>query len=98
MQAPISRPALEENIVLGVALKGSKRTLPIDDGMAPPPAPAEGKELAARRGGNGSQTAEKDKKDNQSSSTPSATPSDQSGRDGNGWQISGYDIGSGQWC
>uniref|UniRef100_A0ACD5UJ14 Uncharacterized protein n=2 Tax=Avena sativa TaxID=4498 RepID=A0ACD5UJ14_AVESA len=30
-----SRPALEDNIVLGVALEGSKRTLPIQEGMVP---------------------------------------------------------------
>lgn len=44
-----SKTILEENIVLGVALEGSKRTLPIDDEeMVPPPlAPAaEAKELA----------------------------------------------------
>ncbi|KAF2939839.1 mechanosensitive ion channel protein 2, chloroplastic [Oryza sativa Japonica Group] len=30
-----SRPVFEDNIVLGLALEGSKRTLPIDDGMNP---------------------------------------------------------------
>lgn len=30
-----SRPAFEDNIVLGVALEGSKRTLPIEEGMNP---------------------------------------------------------------
>lgn len=30
-----SRPVFEDNIVLGVALEGSKRTLPIDEGMNP---------------------------------------------------------------
>uniref|UniRef100_A0A0D9XWG0 Mechanosensitive ion channel protein n=1 Tax=Leersia perrieri TaxID=77586 RepID=A0A0D9XWG0_9ORYZ len=30
-----SRPVFEDNIVLGLALDGSKRTLPIDDGMNP---------------------------------------------------------------
>ncbi|PNT75443.1 hypothetical protein BRADI_1g32757v3 [Brachypodium distachyon] len=30
-----SRPALEDNIVLGVALEGSKRTLPIEEGIDP---------------------------------------------------------------
>ncbi|KAF0922142.1 hypothetical protein E2562_027761 [Oryza meyeriana var. granulata] len=30
-----SRPVFEDNIVLGLALEGSKRTLPIDDGMHP---------------------------------------------------------------
>ncbi|GMI86564.1 MSCS-like 2 [Hibiscus trionum] len=57
---PIVRPALEENIVLGVALKGSKRTLPIEEEMTPRITYA--KEVAsASRNGNGS-TA-KDKKD-----------------------------------
>ncbi|KAF7830011.1 mechanosensitive ion channel protein 3, chloroplastic-like isoform X1 [Senna tora] len=56
-----ARPSLEENIVLGVALKGSKRTLPIDEEMTPP-APTESQELAAQRNGNGP-PASKDKKD-----------------------------------
>ncbi|CAM0955131.1 unnamed protein product [Alopecurus aequalis] len=30
-----SRPAFEDNILLGVALEGSRRTLPIDEGMNP---------------------------------------------------------------
>jgi MscS family membrane protein len=30
-----SRPAMEDNIVLGVALEGSKRTLPIEEGTEP---------------------------------------------------------------
>ncbi|XP_039069817.1 mechanosensitive ion channel protein 2, chloroplastic-like [Hibiscus syriacus] len=59
---PIARPALEENIVLGVALEGSKRTLPIEEEMTPHTTDA--KEVAsASRNGNGS-TAE-DKKDSQ---------------------------------
>ncbi|TXG60087.1 hypothetical protein EZV62_014660 [Acer yangbiense] len=69
----VSRPALEENLVLGVALEGSKRTLPIDEDMT---TPAEAKELAtASRNRNGSSTDEKEKKDGQSPSTPSATSS-----------------------
>lgn len=56
------RPALEENIVLGVALEGSKRTLPIEEETAPPSAPQE-KELAPLRNSN-DPPAEKDKKGN----------------------------------
>ena len=50
------RPVLEENIVLGVALDGSKRTLPIDEGSDTVPT-QEGKEMAASHGGNGSPKA-----------------------------------------
>ncbi|WRX09456.1 Mechanosensitive ion channel MscS - like 1 [Theobroma cacao] len=72
-QPPIARPVLEENIVLGVALEGSKRTLPIEEGMTP--SPADAKEMAsASRNGSGS-TAE-DKKDGQVRSSPS-TPDEQ---------------------
>lgn len=63
-QPAVSRPTLEENIVLGVALEGSKRTLPIEEEPASPSTP-EVKELtAAHRNGNGS-ASEKDKKDGQ---------------------------------
>ena len=46
-----SRPSLEENLVLGVALDGAKRTLPIEEGMGkaqekPNNNPGETKELA----------------------------------------------------
>ncbi|KAK4276888.1 hypothetical protein QN277_014986 [Acacia crassicarpa] len=58
-----ARPSLEENIVLGVALEGSKRTLPIDEEMTPPSIPTEAQEFAAQRNGNGS--SGKDKKDGQ---------------------------------
>ncbi|KAJ4714551.1 mechanosensitive ion channel protein 2, chloroplastic [Melia azedarach] len=72
-QPPMSRPHLEDNIVLGVALEGSKRTLPIEEGMASPQ-PAEVKELTkASRNGNGSSTSEKERKDGQISATPSPT-------------------------
>ena len=71
-----SRPALEENIVLGVALEGSKRTLPIEEGTAPTSTPPE-KELAAFRNSNESLAAEKDKKDNQKPTIPSPTSGDQ---------------------
>ncbi|KAM7520843.1 hypothetical protein LguiB_019805 [Lonicera macranthoides] len=65
-----ARPALEDNIVLGVALEGSKRTLPIEEEMAPPQS-TEVKELAACRNGNGNGS---DKKDDQ---IPGVTPIDQ---------------------
>lgn len=75
-----SKPALEENIVLGVALEGSKRTLPIEEELSPPPNPAESKEMAtSRSGSNASTTAEKDKQDGQRQNRPSTAP-DQSGR------------------
>ncbi|GAB2226128.1 hypothetical protein Drorol1_Dr00021920 [Drosera rotundifolia] len=39
-QPPKPRPGLEDNIVLGVALEGSKRTLPIEEEPTPTPAAA----------------------------------------------------------
>ncbi|OMO73013.1 hypothetical protein COLO4_27355, partial [Corchorus olitorius] len=72
-QPPVPRPALEENLVLGVALEGSKRTLPIEEDMTP--SPPDAKELAsASRNGSGSTT--EDKKDGPIRSSPS-TPDDQ---------------------
>ncbi|KAI3887861.1 hypothetical protein MKX03_015494 [Papaver bracteatum] len=59
------RPAMEENIVLGVALDGSKRTLPIEeeeDPNVPSSTPGEAKELAACHNRNGSSSATKDQK------------------------------------
>uniref|UniRef100_A0A803NKB7 Uncharacterized protein n=1 Tax=Cannabis sativa TaxID=3483 RepID=A0A803NKB7_CANSA len=56
----ITTPPLEENIVLGVALEGSKRTLPIEEDMTV--SPAESKELSARSS-NSSPPATKDTKD-----------------------------------
>ncbi|KAH9604845.1 hypothetical protein KSS87_004786 [Heliosperma pusillum] len=60
-------PAIEENIVLGVALEGSKRTLPIEDEVVPSstPAstPAETKELAKRSKGTGKSSGENDEND-----------------------------------
>ncbi|XP_062099136.1 mechanosensitive ion channel protein 3, chloroplastic-like isoform X2 [Humulus lupulus] len=56
----ITTPPLEENIVLGVALEGSKRTLPIEEDMIM--SPAESKEFAAH-GSNSSPPASKDTKD-----------------------------------
>ncbi|RDX89895.1 Mechanosensitive ion channel protein 3, chloroplastic, partial [Mucuna pruriens] len=64
------RPNLEENILLGVALEGSKRTLPIEEEMTPSPT-AESQEFAVQRNGSGP-PASKDKKDNQMSSFPTA--------------------------
>lgn len=46
-QSQMSRPILEENLVLGVALEGSKRTLPIEEGMDSSSA-REAKEMAAQ--------------------------------------------------
>lgn len=64
----ISTPPLEENLVLGVALDGSKRTLPIEEDMTV--APPETKELAAHSNG-GSSLISKHTKD---SGVPSAAP------------------------
>ena len=51
------------NIVLGVALEGSKRTLPIEEEVAPSSSLAESKELTARRNGSESPLVSHDKKD-----------------------------------
>ncbi|XVF59098.1 hypothetical protein PTKIN_Ptkin07bG0247700 [Pterospermum kingtungense] len=72
-QPPVARPALEENIVLGVALEGLKRTLPIDEEMNS--STADAKELASASR-NGSVSTAEDKKDSQIRFTPS-TPDDQ---------------------
>ncbi|KAJ7943728.1 mechanosensitive ion channel protein 2, chloroplastic [Quillaja saponaria] len=61
-QPSTSRPVLEENIVLDVALGGSKRTLPIEEDMDSSTF-AEAKELTAHRSGNESQTSEKNRND-----------------------------------
>ncbi|KAF8115803.1 hypothetical protein N665_0025s0251 [Sinapis alba] len=73
-----SRSALEENIVLGVALEGSKRTLPIEEEMHSSPTETDGKELtgAARRSGNGPLVAEKEQKDGESQTSSSAASSE----------------------
>ncbi|KAJ8451887.1 hypothetical protein Cgig2_007370 [Carnegiea gigantea] len=64
-KSPVSEPpltpTLEENIVLGVALEGSKRTLPIEE-LDSPPTPEEKKEPATRRNGNRNSAAEKGEK------------------------------------
>ena len=65
----VSRSAIEENLVLGVALEGSKRTLPIDEEEMPfSPKEADTKELtgSTRRSGKGTLVADKEKKDAQS--------------------------------
>ncbi|TYH95408.1 hypothetical protein ES332_A12G103500v1 [Gossypium tomentosum] len=72
-QPPIKRSALEENIVLGVALEGPKRTLPIDEGLTS--SAVDAKEVASSsRNGNGSTAG--DKKKGQILST-SKTPNNQ---------------------
>ncbi|WCJ31989.1 Mechanosensitive ion channel protein 2 chloroplastic [Euphorbia peplus] len=77
-QVSASRPAMEENIVLGVALEGSKRTLPIEEDLVSHPTQGELKEIAvARRSGPGNQTGEKDVKDGQIPSPPNATSTEQ---------------------
>lgn len=68
---------LEDNIVLGVALDGSKRTLPIEEDMVHSPIIEEPKELTAWRNGNGSTTLGKEKNDDQIPVVPGAVPSDQ---------------------
>ncbi|KAF5955372.1 hypothetical protein HYC85_008228 [Camellia sinensis] len=60
----VARPALEDNIVLGVALEGSKRTLPIEEEITPC-TNAELRELAASWNGNGSTLVGVDNKDDQ---------------------------------
>ncbi|KAM1427670.1 hypothetical protein ACFX1T_019750 [Malus domestica] len=56
-----ARPPLEENIILGVALEGSKRTLPIEEDTNPSPT-AGSKEFSASRNGNGSPSVGTDAK------------------------------------
>lgn len=72
----IARPPVDENIVLGVALEGSKRTLPIEEEVAPSPSLAESKELTACRNGSEHPLVSKDKKDGQSTAFPSGPQSD----------------------
>lgn len=77
-QPQISRPTLEENIVLGVALEGSKRTLPIEEGLNSLPTPADAKELATAGSRNASPAAaEKEKKDGQNLNVPGSASADQ---------------------
>lgn len=67
----ITTPPLEENIVLGVALEGSKRTLPIEEDIPLSARAAESKELAAQRS-----SVSKDSKDGQRPAVPSSISSD----------------------
>ncbi|KAK4416989.1 Mechanosensitive ion channel protein 2, chloroplastic [Sesamum alatum] len=76
-QTPVSKPSLEENIVLGVALEGSKRTLPIEEETVPSSNPEDVKELAALRSGNGPALAEKEKIDIKKSNAPTSPGNDQ---------------------
>lgn len=77
-QSSMSRPGWDENIVLGVALEGSKRTLPIDEDMDSLPTPAMEKEKASVYGnGTDNQSAEKNRKDGQTVTPPGATVSEQ---------------------
>lgn len=71
-QPSTSRPVLEENIVLGVALEGSKRTLPIDEDIASHLTSGEKELTAAARNTTGSLTSEKDRKDGQLPTPPAA--------------------------
>jgi hypothetical protein len=67
--APVPRlQSVEENLVLGVALDGPKRTLPLDDDITPPSKP---RELVTSR--NGGTKEPKDRRD--PSSNPKANPS-----------------------
>ncbi|KAF8080605.1 hypothetical protein N665_0932s0005 [Sinapis alba] len=64
----VSRSAVEENIVLGVALEGSKRTLPIEEEIRSSTKETNAKELtsAARRSGKRPLVADKEQKDAES--------------------------------
>ncbi|KZV49785.1 mechanosensitive ion channel protein 2, chloroplastic-like [Dorcoceras hygrometricum] len=75
-QPPVSKPSLEENILLGVALEGSKRTLPIEENMVPRPSSEDTKELAKQRSGNSSPVAEKEKIDTKTSNEPGSPMGD----------------------
>ncbi|KAF5738031.1 mechanosensitive ion channel protein 2 chloroplastic [Tripterygium wilfordii] len=73
-QLPSSRTALEENIVLGVALDGSKRVLPIEEEMVCLPNPVEGKDSPGTRlNGESPAPAKKDGKDVQIPVPPMST-------------------------
>ncbi|CAI0474325.1 unnamed protein product [Linum tenue] len=76
-QPSTSRPAaLEENIVLGVALEGSKRTLPIEEDVTSPLAvQGEVKETAGAGRRDGSSGMDKKKEDNQVATNSAATSS-----------------------
>ncbi|KAJ9567789.1 hypothetical protein OSB04_003755 [Centaurea solstitialis] len=77
--------ALDDNIVLGVALEGSKRMLPIEDEMGPTSTPSlsESKEMAGCLNGSGgppTTASGKDQKDDQASVGPTTTSSEQEKR------------------
>ncbi|XP_078435923.1 mechanosensitive ion channel protein 2, chloroplastic-like [Wolffia australiana] len=77
--AASGRPSLEENLVLGVALDGAKRTLPIEEGMGMAPEKpnvhaADSKELASLLSGNGQATASAKEKIDGQTHSGSATP------------------------
>ncbi|XP_023537839.1 mechanosensitive ion channel protein 3, chloroplastic-like [Cucurbita pepo subsp. pepo] len=77
-KTPVGRPPLEENIVLGVALEGSKRTLPIEEDLNPSPfhSPADTKEISTQRNGSEFGPKSKDMKDGQMPAVPGGTKSD----------------------
>ncbi|KAK4359143.1 hypothetical protein RND71_021372 [Anisodus tanguticus] len=77
----VGKPILGDNIVLGVALEGSKLTLPIEE--SPTLFDSESKELAACRNGNSSANSNKDKTDDKMPGAPAAqsTPNDQKERE-----------------
>ncbi|XP_042042868.1 mechanosensitive ion channel protein 2, chloroplastic-like isoform X3 [Salvia splendens] len=70
---PTKPSSLEENIVLGVALDGSKRTLPIDEDTNP----EDMKELARLHSGSGPAVTHMEKKDTKQSNTTGSPSSDQ---------------------
>ncbi|KAG6394483.1 hypothetical protein SASPL_145069 [Salvia splendens] len=76
-QTPATKPSLEENIVLGVALDGSKRTLPIEEEMVGPPNPEDTKELASLHSGNGLAVTD-EKNDSKRPNTPGSLSNEQS--------------------
>ncbi|PIN01163.1 hypothetical protein CDL12_26331 [Handroanthus impetiginosus] len=53
-----TKPSLEDNIVLGVALEGSKRTLPIEEDTVASSSPEDTKELAPLRSSNGQEKSD----------------------------------------
>lgn len=73
IQSPSPKPVLEENIVLGVALEGSKRTLPIEEGMVTSSNASEAKELASIRSGHTASVADNDKKESKKSNDQNST-------------------------
>uniref|UniRef100_A0A2P2M4V9 Uncharacterized protein n=2 Tax=Rhizophora mucronata TaxID=61149 RepID=A0A2P2M4V9_RHIMU len=72
----VARPPVEENIVLGVALDGSKRTLPIEDEISPSHSSVELKELTGSRNGVGPSSTDKDKKDGETPTVPNTLQND----------------------